>query len=116
MECKLLPKWSTPQRITSRNLNSYQLETLNGNPIPGVFSTRRLRRFMPQEGTKLAEDQKLVEGRCVEEERKQRRRDKETITKEGQTITLDNSGQGQNTETDGDRVEDQIGSDQEDRA
>jgi hypothetical protein len=70
---------------------------------------------MPQEGTKLAEDQKLVEGRCVEEERKQRR-DKETIMKEGQTITLDNSGQGQNTETDGDRVEDQISSDQEDRA
>ena len=32
-ECKLLPKWSSPQRITSRSLNAYTLETLQGEPI-----------------------------------------------------------------------------------
>ena len=65
---KLLPKWSVPQRVVTRNLNSYTLETLNGNPIPGSFSTRRLRRFLPKEGTKLAEEQRqLEEGRTTEE-------------------------------------------------
>ena len=58
---KLLPKWSTPQRITTRHLNSYTLETLNGDPLPGSFSARRLRRFLPKEGTRLAAEQILVE-------------------------------------------------------
>lgn len=39
---KLLPKWSIPQCITSRHLNSYSLETLNRNPLPGSFSARQL--------------------------------------------------------------------------
>ena len=56
-ERKLLPKWSPPQRVTSRNLNSYTLEKLDGTPIPGLFSARRLREFIPREGTKLAQDQ-----------------------------------------------------------
>jgi hypothetical protein len=60
-ECKLLPKWSTPHRVASRILNSYTLETLSGEPLPGSFSTRRLWRFIPREGTKLAEEQKLRE-------------------------------------------------------
>ena len=30
-ERKLLPKWSPPQRVTSRNLNSYTLEKLDGD-------------------------------------------------------------------------------------
>jgi hypothetical protein len=42
-------------------LNSYTLETLSGEPLPGSFSARRLRRFIPREGTKLAEEQKLRE-------------------------------------------------------
>lgn len=41
-ERKLLPKWSTPQRVVKRHLNSYTLETLHGDPIPGFFSARRL--------------------------------------------------------------------------
>ena len=73
MERKLLPKWSTPQRVISQNLNSYTLETLNGDPIPGSFSARRLRRFIPREGTRLAEEQKLVEERCAKEEEEKRR-------------------------------------------
>jgi hypothetical protein len=34
---------------------------LKGDPIPGTFSACRLRRFIPREGTKLAEEQKLFE-------------------------------------------------------
>jgi transposase InsO family protein len=60
-ERKLLPKWSTPQRVVARHLNSYELETLNGDPLPGSFSTRRLRKFIPKEGTKLAEEQRVLE-------------------------------------------------------
>lgn len=54
---KLLPKWSTPQRVVSRNLNSYTLEKLDGTPIAGHFSARRLREFTPKEGTVLARQQ-----------------------------------------------------------
>jgi hypothetical protein len=69
-ERKLLPKWSTPHRIASRQLNSYVIESLSGNQIPGSFSARRLRRFIPREGTKLAEEQKVVEERNIKEERR----------------------------------------------
>jgi hypothetical protein len=68
-ERKLLPKWSIPQRVTSRHSNSYALETLNGDPLPGSFSARRLRRFIPREGTKLAEEQRLIEEQSAKEER-----------------------------------------------
>ena len=54
---KLLPKWSSPQRVVARNLNSYTLEKLDGTPIAGLFSARRLREFIPREGTKLAQEQ-----------------------------------------------------------
>ena len=60
-ERKLLPKWSPPQRVVSRLMNSYVLETLQGERLPGTFSARRLRRFTPKEGTKLAEEQKRTE-------------------------------------------------------
>ena len=73
-ERKLLPKWSIPQRVTSRQLNSYTLETLKGDPIPGTFSARRLRRFIPKEGTKLAEEQRLVEEQHTREEEEETRR------------------------------------------
>jgi hypothetical protein len=39
---KLLPKWSPPQRVLDKILNSYTLEKLDGTPIPGRFSARRL--------------------------------------------------------------------------
>ena len=68
MDRKLLPKWSPPQRVTKRTLNSYTLEKLDGTAIPGRFSSRRLRGFTPKEGTKLAEDQAKVERRIAEEE------------------------------------------------
>lgn len=56
-ERKLLPKWSRPFRVTSRLRNSYRLEKLDGNPLPGEYSARRLRAFMPREGTQLHADQ-----------------------------------------------------------
>jgi len=56
-ERKLLPKWSSPYRITERLRNSYRLETLAGVHLAGDFSARRLRAFAPREGTKLHIDQ-----------------------------------------------------------
>jgi hypothetical protein len=60
-ERKLLPKWSPPQRVAEQDPNSYTLERLDGTPIPGRFSARRLRGFIPREGTKLAYEQAEVE-------------------------------------------------------
>jgi transposase InsO family protein len=80
-ERKLLPKWSTPQRISSRHLNSYTLETLNGDPIAGSFSARRLRRFIPREGTRLAEEQQAIEERCAEEEQERERKEADEIAR-----------------------------------
>ena len=67
----MLPKWSTPHRVVSRLLNSYTLETLNGELLPGSFSARRLQRFFPKEGTKLADEQKRREEQNAEEEREE---------------------------------------------
>ena len=47
-------------------LNSYRLETLDGQPVDGEFHARRLRRFVPREGTELAEQQE-AEMRRMEE-------------------------------------------------
>jgi len=52
---KLVPTWSGPRRVTNRHLNSYYLETLEGTPLTGRFSARRLRAFEPREGTELAQ-------------------------------------------------------------
>ncbi|KAF7373139.1 p-loop containing nucleoside triphosphate hydrolase protein [Mycena sanguinolenta] len=60
-ERKTEPKWSAPRRVVSRNRNSYKLETLEGLPIKGWFSSRRLRRFIPRTGTSLAEAQQAIE-------------------------------------------------------
>ncbi|OJA15018.1 hypothetical protein AZE42_08709 [Rhizopogon vesiculosus] len=57
---KLLLRWSPPCRITERR-NSYRLEMLAGEPMSGEFHTRRLRAFVPHEGTKLAEEQEKWE-------------------------------------------------------
>ena len=60
-ERKMLPKFSAPRRVVRRNQNSYQLETLEGFPISGRFSSRRLRLFVPQEGTELNRVQRAIE-------------------------------------------------------
>lgn len=55
---KILLKWSPPHRITEQLRNSYHLETIQGEPIHGEFHTRRLRVFIPKEGTKLVNEQR----------------------------------------------------------
>ena len=60
-ERKLMPMWSEPHRVSERMLNSYKLETLDGQPLDGEYHARRLREFTPREGTELALQQKTVE-------------------------------------------------------
>jgi hypothetical protein len=60
-ERKILPKFSAPRRVINRNKNSYQLETLEGFPIAGKFSSRRLRLFVPRKGTELEGLQAAIE-------------------------------------------------------
>jgi hypothetical protein len=59
--------WSGPRRITERILNSYKLETLEGQPLDGEYHARRLREFIPREGTELATQQKEWEARQTAE-------------------------------------------------
>jgi len=60
-ECKLMPLWSPPCRVTEHLLNSYRLKTLEGVPLDGLFNARCLRGFSPREGMELATQQKMVE-------------------------------------------------------
>ena len=60
-ERKMEPRWSAPWRVTSRDRNSYKIETLEGLPIGGLFSSRRLRQFIPREGTALEIAQEAIE-------------------------------------------------------
>jgi hypothetical protein len=67
-ERKILPKFSAPRRVVSRNVNSYQLETLEGFPVAGKFSSRRLRLFVPRRGTELDGVQSAIEKEWRERE------------------------------------------------
>jgi transposase InsO family protein len=77
---KMEPKWSAPRRITSRDRNSYKLETLEGLPIGNRFSSRRLRRFIPRNGTALHEAQEAIEKLRGDQEAEA---DKIQVTNEG---------------------------------
>jgi hypothetical protein len=67
-ERKLEPKWSAPRRVVSRVQNSYRIATLEGLPIAGLFSSRRLRRFLPRSGTILADVQEALGDNLAAEE------------------------------------------------
>ena len=41
--------------------NSYRLQTIQGLPVSGVVSARRLRRFVPRPGTELEREQIEIE-------------------------------------------------------
>ena len=75
-ERKLTPMWSTPRRVTERIANSYQLETLDGARLEGAFSARRLRGFIPREGTDLAEAQKEYMKRVEQKEKERAEKEK----------------------------------------
>lgn len=102
---KLLPKRSPPQRITKRALNSYTLEQLDRTPIPGTFSTRRLRGFTLKEGTKLAEDQASMERRIAQAEELQNESEeleaREGHPQDGKTDTEDGEEQERGHSTTG---------------
>ena len=66
-ERKLAPMWSEPYRVLERLLNSYKLETLEGQPVEGEFHSQRLQAFTPKEGTTLALQQKDLEARKAAE-------------------------------------------------
>jgi hypothetical protein len=70
---KLIPMWSVPHRVITRQLNSYTLETLGGLPLEGIYNSRRLRAFEPREGTKLA----------MEELSRMERNEKKEMEREG---------------------------------
>ena len=78
-ERKLLPKWSPPHRIVSRRLNSYTLEMLNKDLLPGSFSACRLQQFTPKEGTKLAEEQRQFMEQLIEEGRQEQEETRDVI-------------------------------------
>ena len=67
-ERKLTPMWSEPHRISEQLLNSYKLETLEGQPLDGEYHARRLRVFIPRDGTELATQQKEIEAQRIEEQ------------------------------------------------
>ena len=58
---KIEPTWTGPWRVTERLLNSYTLESLDGEPLRGEYNARRLREFVPQDGTELTLEQKNFE-------------------------------------------------------
>ena len=84
-ERKLLPEWSQPHRITGQLRNSYTLETIDGNPVEGIFHARRLRAFIPREGTRLAEAQKVVEMRMNKLKKTRVKEEETAIENERQT-------------------------------
>jgi len=71
VERKMEPKWSAPRRVTSRDHNSYKLETLEGLPIGNRFSSRQLRRFIPRNGTALHKAQTTIEKLWSDQETKE---------------------------------------------
>jgi transposase InsO family protein len=64
---KLIPRWSAPRRVVSRISNSYTLTSLEGFPINGLFHARRLRRFIPRNGTALAELEEALQNKGADE-------------------------------------------------
>ena len=81
------PKWSAPRRVTSRDRNSYKLETLEGLPIGNRFSSRQLHRFIPRNGTALHEAQVAIEKLWSNQEAKE-----DIVQEEVKTIVISEDG------------------------
>ncbi|KAG2743091.1 hypothetical protein P692DRAFT_201809315 [Suillus brevipes Sb2] len=103
-ERKLLPKWSVPRRITSRLRNLYKLETLEGVPLQGEYSARRLRAFTPRTGTTLAKKQEEYEKKLEERRENTQESPEEEDEEEVEEDTTQNDD-----ETDGEEEEVDIG-------
>jgi hypothetical protein len=86
-ERKMEPKWSAPRQVTSRDRNSYKLETLEGLPIGNRFTSQRLRRFIPRNGTALHEAQIAIEKLRSDREAKE-----DIVEEEVKRIVIDEDG------------------------
>ncbi|KAI6042328.1 velvet factor-domain-containing protein [Pisolithus marmoratus] len=64
---KLLPRWSAPRRVVERIGNSYKVTTLEGFPVGGLVHARRLRLFVPREGSALEEAEEAEQERRNEQ-------------------------------------------------
>jgi transposase InsO family protein len=71
-EHKLAPMWSEPHRIVEQLLNSYKLETLQGQPLDREYHAQRIRKFIPREGTELVAQQKEIETKGKEEDSREK--------------------------------------------
>jgi hypothetical protein len=100
-ERKLIPKWSIPRRIHSRLLNSYKLESLQGVPLQGEFSARRLRAFSPREGTKLVDDQRAHEAKLIEEGEREDNKDVDERNQEEELQETESEKDGEEQEGQG---------------
>jgi hypothetical protein len=98
-ERKLALMWSEPHRVSERLLNSYKLETLEGQPLDGEYHARRLRGFAPRDGTDLAAQQKEFEAEGAEEPEGEKDTGREpSNVVEGQGEDLGTSTEGVNVQ------------------
>jgi transposase InsO family protein len=95
---KLTPMWSEPRRVKDRKLNSYTIEDLNGEELPGSYHARRLRRFTPRAGTELAVVERMreePEGERESQGEERREGQEEEGRKEGKETTKTTAEVGQ---------------------
>jgi transposase InsO family protein len=71
-EKKLTLMWSEPKRVTKKLGTSYKLETMDGVPLKGLFSSERLRPFVTNSGTWLDKVQQAIEQSGPKVERQSR--------------------------------------------
>src|SRR5271168_150534 len=71
--------------------NAPTCETLSNEPLPGTFSARRLWRFTPKEGTKLAEEQERLMERLMEERREEQEETRNVVNEAATHTPQDNA-------------------------
>ncbi|KIK25793.1 hypothetical protein PISMIDRAFT_96162 [Pisolithus microcarpus 441] len=89
---KLRPRWSAPRRVTDQVGNSYRVQTLEGFPINSLIHARRLRRFVPREGTALAEVQQEQEEGLEETRQEEANEDEEQAEQSEGEETVEEEG------------------------
>ena len=95
---KLQPQWSAPRYVATRIGNSYTLTTLEGFLLNGQFHARRLRRFIPRDGTALAALQSMIyEGD----------RETEGIMEDSSEVEIDDDQEGDSSGEEGDSGEEE---------
>ena len=92
--------------MTERLRNSYKLETLTGSSLPGLYNARRLRTFVPREGSQLHTNQQEHIHRLHERdegEGNEEEGDEEEGDEEGRRVLVDEeTDQQEDTRVEGD--------------